>query len=70
MKNEISLAAMERLLLKSGSSRVSEDAKAALREALEEYAHELGKKASEFAKHANRKTVRGEDINLAKKHGK
>jgi len=67
-KTEISLAAMERLLLKAGAQRVGEDAKEALRGALEEYAIVLGKRAAEYAKHADRKTVRGDDVSLAKKH--
>ena len=68
-KTELSLAAMERLLQQAGAERVSEDAKEALRDVLEDYAKEIGKKAEEYAKHANRKTVRSEDIILARKHG-
>ena len=52
------------ILLQSG---VSEDAKQVLQEALEEHALALGKKASLFAAHANRKTVKGSDIKLAGK---
>ena len=63
----ISLAAMERLLKKSGAERVSEDAKQALKEVLEDQAIELGKKATQFALHAGRKTVKANDIKLASK---
>lgn len=63
----IPLAAMERLLKKAGAHRVSEDAKAALKDALEAFAEKIGKEAAEYASHAGRKTVRAEDINLAKK---
>jgi histone H3/H4 len=62
------LAAMEKLLKHAGADRVSEDAKESLREVLEEYATELGKRANEFAAHANRKTIKGSDIVLAKKN--
>jgi histone H3/H4 len=62
------LAAMEKLLKHSGAERVSEDAKEALREVLEEYSFGLAKRANEFAAHANRKTVRGSDIWLATKN--
>lgn len=67
-KNILPLAAMEKLLKAAGADRVSEDAKEALQEALEDHAMELGKKANSFAAHANRKTVKGSDIHLAKKH--
>ncbi len=61
----VSLAAMESLLRKSGAERVSEDAKAALKKILEEYALEIGKSATKYAVHAGRKTVKAEDIKLA-----
>lgn len=61
------LAAMEKLLKKAGSKRVSEDAKVALREVLEDYAFTLGKKASDIAEHSGRKTVKGGDVKLASK---
>jgi len=67
-KNALGLAAMEKLLKQAGNDRVSEDAKAALRDVLEEYALDLGKKAGQFAKHANRKTVKETDVFLARKH--
>jgi histone H3/H4 len=59
---------MEKLLKHAGAERVSEDAKEALRDVLEEYSMDLGKRANNFASHANRKTVKGSDILLAKKH--
>ena len=66
-KNILPLAAMERLLKKAGASRVSEDAKEALREILEEYTDKIGKKASELSRHSGRVTVKGVDIKLAAK---
>ncbi len=67
MKHNLPLAAMEKLLKDAGADRVSEDAKEALRDVLEAHAESIGKRASEFAAHANRKTVRGSDIKLASK---
>ncbi len=61
------LAAMEKLLKKAGAGRVSEDAKDALREYLEEVAAGLGVKAIKFAQHSGRKTVKGADVKLASK---
>lgn len=66
-KKGIPLAAMERLLRNAGAPRVSEDAKMALKLALEEYAQKIGEGASKYAQHAGRKTVRAEDIQLATK---
>ncbi len=62
------LAAMEKLLKKSGAPRVSEEAKNTLREILEDKAHEIGEKAVKFSVHSGRKTVKAADIKLASKH--
>lgn len=59
---------MEKLIKKAGAERVSEDAKAALKEVLEEYAHNVSLSAARFASHAGRKTVKADDIKLAAKH--
>jgi len=61
----IPLAAMERLLKSAGAPRVGEDAKAALKDALEAYADRLGKQAVALAAHAGRRTVQGNDVRLA-----
>lgn len=61
------LAAMERLLKKAGVERVSEEAKATLKEILEGHANNISQKAWEMAKHAKRKTVKSEDLKLASK---
>ena len=61
------LAAMERLLRKGGAERVSESAKEALREVLEEYADQISAKSVKFALHSGRKTVKSADIKLAAK---
>ncbi|MFH1840074.1 MAG: histone [Nanoarchaeota archaeon] len=62
----ISLNAMEKILKKHGAKRVSEDAKVTLKDLLEEYAKTISKRSILLAKHANRYTVRREDVLLGK----
>ena len=64
-KKGIPLAAMERLLKNAGAQRVSEEAKIALKQALEDYAQKIGEGATRYAAHAGRKTVKADDIKLA-----
>lgn len=59
------LAAMEKLLKKCGADRVSEGAKEALCEALEQVGSKIGEKALKFAQHSGRKTIKSSDIKLA-----
>ncbi len=61
------LAAMEKLLKKVGAERVSDPAKAAMREELEKIADSIGEKSVRFARHSGRKTIKAEDIRLAVK---
>lgn len=63
---ELPLAAIERLIKKAGANRVSVSACLALRDILEETAIEIASKATRLAKHAGRKTVKEDDIKLAK----
>lgn len=61
------LAAMEKLLKQGGAERVSDKAKVALKNAIEDIAHEIASKSIKLAVHAGRKTVKAEDIKLAVK---
>jgi histone H3/H4 len=63
----IPLAIAERILKNAGAQRVSEDAKIAFSEVIQEIAEEIGRKASMISKHAGRKTVQEEDIKLSAK---
>jgi len=62
----ISLSSMEKILREAGAERISPSACMALRDILEDMAREISKKAIKIAQHAKRKTVRGEDIRLAR----
>lgn len=63
------LAAMERILKKGDSNmRISEPAKEELRIILEEYGETLAKISAKFAIHTGRKTIKAEDVKLAREH--
>ena len=65
-KKVLPLAAMENLLkLKANAARVSNDAKEALRELLENYGAQVGDRAVRAANHSGRKTIKAADIKLA-----
>jgi len=64
---ELPVAAVDRLIRKSGARRVSENASAALAEVLEERALAIAGEAARLAEHAGRRTVRDVDIRLAAK---
>jgi histone H3/H4 len=66
-KKLLPLAAMEKILKQAGAERVSDKAKAALKEVIEEKAEEIAAAAIKYAHHAGRKTVKGGDIKLAAK---
>ncbi|MBD3313902.1 histone [Candidatus Woesearchaeota archaeon] len=66
-KKLLPLAAMEKVLKQAGADRVSDKAKAALKEVIEEKAEELAASAIKYAHHAGRKTVKAGDIKLAAK---
>ena len=68
MNKILPLAPMEKLLRKGTEDiRVSEPAKEALREYLEEHSEKIAKLAVEFSLHAGRKTIKEDDVKLAVK---
>lgn len=67
MPGFLQLATMERLLKEAGAARVSDKAKAALKEILEELGLKIGADAVRFAAHSRRKTVKSSDVRLAAK---
>ncbi len=64
-KRLIPLAAMEKIIKNSGAERVSDKAKEALKNIIEERAEEIAQSAVRLAMHAGRKTVKAGDIKLA-----
>jgi histone H3/H4 len=63
---ELAVAAMHRICKKAGAERVSESAAIEMGKILEEIGVKIGKEAIDFAMHAGRKTVKAEDIRIAK----
>ena len=66
-KRLLPLAAMEKILKNCGAERVSDKAKAALKDVIEDIAEEIAQNAVKLALHAGRKTVKAGDIKLAAK---
>ncbi|HJJ56974.1 MAG TPA: histone family protein [Methanocorpusculum sp.] len=60
-------AAVVRLAKKAGAERVGDDAADALVRKAEVYINQIAKEAFELAKHAGRKTIKAEDVELATK---
>lgn len=61
------LAAMEKLMKNAGADRVSEGAKAAMKDILEDIAMDIGERSVKLAMHSGRKTVKASDVKLAAK---
>lgn len=61
-KTFISKSAVTKIAKKNGAERIGKDAVVKLVEAAEKYIGELTKKAIAAAAHANRKSVRGDDV--------
>ncbi|MFC1801648.1 histone family protein [Nanoarchaeota archaeon] len=66
-KRTLSLAGMDKLMRQAGAPRVSDTAKEALADVLEEKGKEIALEAIKFSQHAGRKTVTKDDIKLASK---
>ncbi len=66
-KRLLPLAAMEKVLKNCGAERVSDKAKSALKDSVEDLAEDIASKAVKLATHAGRKTVKSGDIKLALK---
>jgi DNA-binding protein len=64
-KRLLPLAAMEKILKNVGAGRVSDKAKVALKNVIEDRAEEIARDAIKLAMHAGRKTVKAGDIRLA-----
>ena len=67
IEEDLSLAAMHRIIKKSGAERVSESGCQELARVLEEIGVRIGKEALEFTMYAGRKTMRGKDVKIAAK---
>ena len=65
--SELPIAPIKRLLKNAGAARISDDAAVELAGVLEEIGEQLARDATKLAKHAGRKTVKAEDIELASK---
>lgn len=61
------LASVDKLIRKAGAHRVSEGAAKELSVHLEEIAVDVARESITLANHAGRKTVKAEDIDLAKR---
>lgn len=66
--SEIPKAPIARIMKEAGAERISEDAKDAITNYLEQLTHDLTVEAKNVAKLAKRKTIKKEDIELAIKN--
>jgi histone H3/H4 len=66
-EEELSLAAMHRIIKKSEADRISMSACKELSKVLEAIGVKIGKEALDFMMHAGRKTVKGKDVKIAAK---
>ncbi len=64
-KSFLSYNAMDKIMREAGALRVSDDAKEALADVLEQKAKEISLEAKKLAEHAGRKTITEKDIRLA-----
>lgn len=68
VKSEFGITAMYRILKKAGASRVSDESAEELRRTVEEIANGIARDAVDMAGHANRRTVKGQDIKMATRY--
>lgn len=66
-KSTISKSAVVKIAKKNGAERIGKDAAIKLVEYAEKYVASLSKKAIEAATHANRKSLRAEDVDFVAK---
>ena len=66
-KKLLPLAAMEKILKSAGAERVSDKAKVALKDEIENIAEDIAAQSVKLAIHAGRKTVKAGDVKLAAK---
>lgn len=64
---EIPLAALERILRRTGAKRVSHGALKELSDVLEDFVKDICSQSAVLAEHAGRKTVTASDVKLAMK---
>ncbi|MDG6997955.1 MAG: NFYB/HAP3 family transcription factor subunit [Nitrososphaerota archaeon] len=67
-ETEFGLAAVYRIIKKSGAERVSDEAAEELRRVVEDIASQVAKQATELSVHAGRHTVKASDVRLAAKN--
>ena len=65
---QIPKAPVTRIAKAAGAERISKDAEEKLVEAIEAYTNKLAEATIDLAKHAGRKTIQAEDVELATKH--
>ncbi|MFH1432029.1 MAG: histone family protein [archaeon] len=64
IEHTMTSAPFDRILRNNGADRVSESGAEALRDVIEEIAADLAKEAVAVSRHAGRKTIKKEDIEL------
>lgn len=67
--SELPFAPVERLIRNQGAKRVSQKAVEEFAEVLEDIAADLAAEASALSEHADRKTIKGKDVRLARRKG-